>query len=148
MERLAADGKYIFDAPTLDFSGAFATEKECFEGIKAMYQASGYIMDPHTAVAYMAYKKYRRRSGDETPNIILSTASAFKFPDSVCAAINPMYAGRPALDLLDTLQAFNHGFIPEQIAGLRDKKIRHTMVCMPNEMRQMVLNALEKVNPA
>ena len=47
-----------------------------------MWRENHYLMDTHTAVAYKVYEDYRR-SGDETPTVIASTASAYKFAESV-----------------------------------------------------------------
>ena len=43
-------------------------------------------MDPHTAVAWRAYEKYRLVSSDDTYCIVLSTASPYKFSDVVLEA--------------------------------------------------------------
>ena len=48
-----------------------------------MYEKYGYLIDTHTAVAYKVYEDYRNATGDETPTVIASTASAYKFAVSV-----------------------------------------------------------------
>ena len=45
-------------------------------------------MDPHTAVAYGVYKKYVEETNDNTYSVILSTASPFKFNQTICKALN------------------------------------------------------------
>ena len=52
-----------------------------------MYRDNGYLMDTHTAVAYKVYEDYAKETGDDTPTLIASTASAYKFADSVAHAI-------------------------------------------------------------
>lgn len=52
-----------------------------------MYRENGYLIDTHTAVAYKVYEDYVEETGDETPAIIASTASAYKFADSVAHSI-------------------------------------------------------------
>ena len=44
-------------------------------------------MDTHTAVAWRAMEKYRFLTSDETYTVVLSTASPYKFADSVLAAL-------------------------------------------------------------
>ena len=44
-------------------------------------------MDTHTAVAYKVYQDYVAQTGDKTPTVIASTASAYKFAESVASAI-------------------------------------------------------------
>lgn len=53
-----------------------------------MYEKYGYLIDTHTAVAYKVYEDYRNATGDETPTVIASTASAYKFAVSVAEALN------------------------------------------------------------
>ena len=81
-----------------DFFGTWVDEVETRETIGDVYNNYGYVMDPHTAVAYKAMEKYRLMTGDETYSIVLSTASPFKFNDVVLASIDPdTYEGK-ALD--------------------------------------------------
>ena len=58
--------------------------------IRDRYKDNGYLMDTHTAVAYKVYEDYRKTTGDETPTIIASTASAYKFAESVAKSIGPV----------------------------------------------------------
>lgn len=51
-------------------------------------------MDPHTAVASAVYQNYRHETGDDTPTLIASTASPYKFPGVVVEAIT----GEPVAD--------------------------------------------------
>ena len=51
--------------------------------IGRIYQKYDYLIDPHTAVAFDALEQYRSETGDQTPCIVVSTASPFKFCDSV-----------------------------------------------------------------
>ena len=51
------------------------------------------MIDTHTAVAAAVYDRYREETGDETPTVIASTASPFKFVRSVMTAIDPAYGG-------------------------------------------------------
>ena len=70
-----------------DFCGGSATVEETNETIGQMYDEHRYLMDTHTAVAYKVYKDYVEKTGDETPTLIASTASAYKFAESVAQAI-------------------------------------------------------------
>lgn len=74
-------------------SGGFATEEETMAEIKRVYDATGYVMDPHTAVGSHVYECYRKSSGDETPALLCSTASPFKFNPAVYSAITGQPAG-------------------------------------------------------
>jgi len=139
MEQLSKLGFYNLTRATDGFEAEYASQEECFEGIRELYQCSGYIIDTHTAVGFKAYQKYKARTGDDTPNIILSTASPFKFPESVCASIDPAYSGLGVFESVRVLRDLYGGYIPGQIVSLEHKANRHTAVCMPADMRSMVL---------
>ena len=51
-----------------------------------MYEENRYLMDTHTAVGYKVYQDYGT-TGDKTTTVIASTASAYKFADSVASAV-------------------------------------------------------------
>ena len=48
-----------------------------------VFERHGYLLDPHTAVAYQA--------AEQSPNhcLVVATASPFKFPETSLAAIDP-----------------------------------------------------------
>ena len=62
-----------------DITGLCITDKETKKTIKSIYDKTGYILDPHTAVAVAAAKK----SGIKNPIIALATAHPIKFRDIV-----------------------------------------------------------------
>ena len=52
--------------------------------MKSVYDESGYLMDPHTAVGVAAVQKFHANcSKQNIPTIILSTAHPAKFPEIV-----------------------------------------------------------------
>ena len=67
-----------FDAERTDEAMTLAT-------IRSLEAATGYLADPHTAVAVSAAKRARRRP--EVPMITLATAHPAKFPDAIRQAI-------------------------------------------------------------
>ncbi len=62
------------------FSGAAVSEAETAATIRAVFEESGEIIDPHTAVAVTAARRANR------PLVALSTAHPAKFPEAVEAA--------------------------------------------------------------
>ena len=54
--------------------------------IARVYDESGYVLDPHTAVAVSAARRALARDR-ATPMIVLGTAYPAKFPDAVARAI-------------------------------------------------------------
>jgi threonine synthase len=66
---------------------AFSTdEAACTIEIARVYNESGYVLDPHTAVAVSAARRALARDR-ATPMIVLGTAHPAKFPDAVARSI-------------------------------------------------------------
>ncbi|MDR1913469.1 MAG: threonine synthase [Clostridiales bacterium] len=146
MDQLSKKGKYSFLTEKPGFAANCATQDESNEGIRRMYNDNGYILDPHTAVAYVSYRKYRTETNDFTPNIILSTANPFKFPESVCKAISQQNFSKvnfqDAFGALEILKKLSLSPAPSQIMNLKTKKVRHSIVCMPDEMGELLFKIL------
>ena len=64
-------GRDIQDAVVSDFFGAWIDEIETQETISDVFNNYGYVLDPHSAVAYKALQKYRLMTSDETYGIVL-----------------------------------------------------------------------------
>lgn len=63
------------------FQAATVTDDETTQTIKQVYQDTGYLLDPHTAVAWCASEKVK--SPVSYPDIIVSTASPLKFANEI-----------------------------------------------------------------
>jgi threonine synthase len=68
-----------------DFLSGSATRSETIATIRDFYQATGYVLDPHTAIGVKVGKE---QTGGECPLICLATAHPAKFGDAVQEAIN------------------------------------------------------------
>jgi threonine synthase len=55
--------------------------------MRRVYDATGYVADPHTAVGLEAVRRARGEGRAEGPVIVLSTAHPCKFPEIVEVAI-------------------------------------------------------------
>ena len=91
MESLEKDHRYEVSPKIRDglkkFWGGTATVEETNATIGTMYREEKYLIDTHTAVGYKVYRDYVKATGDETPTLIASTASAYKFAESVAKSI-------------------------------------------------------------
>ena len=100
-------------------------------------------MDTHTAVAYKVYHDYREETGDRTPALIASTASAYKFASSVSSAI-----GLPeAADGFAAVRALEKETGVPVRYGLRDldqKTVRHNSVIGKDELGEAILASLKQ----
>ncbi|MGF1669765.1 MAG: threonine synthase [Balneolaceae bacterium] len=63
--------------------GASFSDFDTMECIHRVYSETDTILDPHTAVGYLAMEKFRAETGSEEPAIVLSTAHPAKFHDIV-----------------------------------------------------------------
>ena len=107
-----------------DFCGGSATVEETNETIGQMYDEHGYLMDTHTAVAYKVYKDYVEKTGDETPTLIASTASAYKFAESVAQAIG-LAKEDNGFEYVKAVEAATGVKVPSGLKDLDKKEIRH-----------------------
>ncbi|MFI3151104.1 threonine synthase [Streptococcus suis] len=138
MDRLATDGQYDIqgaDASILSlFDAAFATEEETATEIKRVYEESDYIEDPHTAVASAVYKKYVEKTGDQTPTVIASTASPYKFPVVAVQSVTGE-TGLSDFEALAKLHEISGVALPPAVDGLEIAPVRHTTIVAAADMQ-------------
>lgn len=67
--------------------GTSVADEETLASMRRVYEATGYVADPHTAVGLEAVRRYRTQTGDTTPTIVASTAHPAKFPEVVEQAL-------------------------------------------------------------
>jgi threonine synthase len=133
MAALKTDKKYVVSDAVLsalkqDFVGGSADDAQVADTIRHIFDCTDYLCDTHTAVAVRVYEDYRAKSGDETPTVIASTASPFKFAPAILEALGSALAETP-YDQLADLQAVTGWKTPQPLASLRDKEIRFTGGC-------------------
>lgn len=145
MNKLKTDGEYTVDINKIkaaDFVADFATEEETAKTIAEFFDEYGYVLDPHTAVAQCVYKKYKDKTSDKTPTVIISTASPYKFSDDVIQAIK----GKKPNDSFEAavmLEEISVTDIPDNIANLKEKQIRHPNVVKKSEIKDAIYKALK-----
>ncbi|KGE13859.1 threonine synthase [Sphingobacterium deserti] len=61
------------------------TDEETKLGMEEMYARYNYVACPHTAIAYLAAKQYRKEHEGNYASVFLSTAHPCKFPDAITA---------------------------------------------------------------
>lgn len=142
MNSLSGDGKYEITEEMKkeldDFYGNYATEKETAEEIKRLYQACGYVIDTHTAVASSVYQKYVSETNDTKKAVIASTASPFKFTRSVMNAIDEKYDAMGDFELVDELSKIAKVKVPMAIEEIRTAPVLHDIQCDVDEMPAIV----------
>ena len=142
MTALAKGGAYAVDADTADavrtlFYGGCCDDEETVAVIRETFGRDGYLCDTHTAVAVGVYRQYLAETGDNTPTVIASTASPYKFPDSVLDAFD---CEKPAdgFEEAALLSKLSGTAIPKPIAALQGKLVRFENTCDADDMADFV----------
>ena len=142
MNALSQSGSYEITeqmkAQLTDFYGNYADEQETAERIKEMFDHTGYVLDPHTAVASAVYKKYVADTKDTAVTVIASTASPYKFTRNVMNAIDSKYDDMSDFELVDELSKIGSVVVPKAIEEIRTAGIIHDNVCDKTEMKAIV----------
>jgi threonine synthase len=142
MKDLASKGVYTLNINQIarleDFVPGYADEKANADEIKQVYDETGYVIDTHTGVASAVYRQYVSDTKDETPTVIVSTASPYKFARAVMTAIDPAYDKLEDFDLIRELNKVSGVDIPNAIKEIMDADIRHNTVCDIDKMETEV----------
>jgi len=146
MAMLSSEGKYTVTDEVkakLDavFSGGFCDDDTTRKVIGELYREQKYLIDTHTAVAYKVLCDYRAETGDNTPAVVVSTASPYKFCDAVLEAIGET-ADAPGLELVDKLSAVTGTAVPKPLETLRSKERRFTESVEKTAMKDVVTSFL------
>ena len=125
------------------FAGACADDAQAMDAIKRVFNDTGYLMDPHTAVAWRAAEDYRAQSGDARPCVVLSTASPYKFPMSVLTALGEEVPSDAAAQLR-RMEELSGTRVPAPFVGILDREPRFKDVIAPERMMDYVMERMKK----
>ncbi len=149
MSKLSSEGIYEVDQEIKKniqkvFWAGYSNDNDTLKTIENVYQETGYVLDTHTAVAVDVYDKYVISTNDITKAVIVSTASPFKFNESVISAIagEEVWTGKSEFELLTVLSEESGLKIPEPLKQLDKKPILHKELCQPVEMINKVREVL------
>ena len=147
MNQLNSSGMYqVSPAIQTKLSRLFAAgccdDAQTQKVIGQMWQEHKYLIDPHTAVAFDVLDQYRKETGDKTPTVVVSTASPFKFCDSVLGALGvaDLAEGTAILDQLSELTGVP---VPAPLAALKNKTPRFDQTVTKEHMVDQVLEMLK-----
>lgn len=147
MDKLKEEGVYeIYEEEREKIQSLFAAdfcgEDETVETIYEFFEEYAYPMDTHTACAMYSASGYMAESKDETPMVVVSTASPYKFPQDVMYALT-------GNDIKDSFKAIKHlnlttaMKVPKSLSKLRDKKVRFTAVADADKLYEKVLEFVD-----
>ncbi|MDB4834985.1 threonine synthase [Cyclobacteriaceae bacterium] len=83
-----------YDKVVSHIVGKTYNDDQTKEAMKAIYDKYGYVMCPHTAIAYLGLTEYMKESGSNANGVLLSTAHPAKF-DTVVDPILGITIGLP-----------------------------------------------------
>ncbi len=66
-----------------DITATSVSDRETRKTIKDVYDTTGYVLDPHTAVGVSAARRYQKAHGVKDPLVVLATAHPAKFREIV-----------------------------------------------------------------
>ena len=143
MASLARDGRFQVDRDTFAkirdlFSADYVGNDESLDTIREVFDETGYLIDPHTAVAWEVAERLRERD----PVLVVSTAHWAKFGADVYKALAELpYAEvlpdgvreLSGVELLGRVQelAGEAAVVPKALAELDERTERFTSVVSP-----------------
>lgn len=139
MESLKQTGRYALAgearaAIAAEFSACWADDGQTKAAIRRVYERHGYLMDPHTAVAWDAAD--RRPLAHKT--VVVSTASPYKFCPAVLSALGEATRADEFAQM-ERLHALTGVPVPPNLAGLKSLPVLHTDVIPQAGMEAYVL---------
>ena len=144
MQELAETGRYEVTPEVLErirslFEADYADDAATKETIADVYKEERYVLDPHSAIGYRAGLAKK----DDTPMVVLATASPYKFAQDVMQALTGEELGE--WDALHRLQELCQDPIPAGLAALENARILHEAVIGVPGMKEAVQGACSLV---
>lgn len=144
MKQLAEEGRYDIGAENLArmrelFDADFLSDDETRQVIKDVYDKTGVILDPHTAIGYKMAADHK----EEGPVVAVSTASPYKFSADVLKSLG--IEGLSEWEALHKLDELNQDNLPPRLAELEDLPILHDQKLTADDMKQAVMDACERL---
>jgi len=143
MADLSSRGWYQVPAPLLAklqevFWAGYCDDAETKRTIGSLWQKQHYLCDTHTAVAWNVAQQYKKAVPDARPTVVLSTASPYKFPEAVLAAIG-CEAPENGFAAIDRLHDKTGIPIPRGLQGLSQRPVLHRDVIGRDAMLDYIL---------
>ena len=148
MSELSETGVYRVSAEVAqkvqsDFFGGACEDDAAARTIRDLWEQERYLVDPHTAVGVNVYRQYVEETGDsDTPTIIASTASPYKFTRSVLESLG-MPTPKDEFEAMTALQSLSGLEVPKQLWTLRDKPVRFRETVSQTQVESFIRTALE-----
>ena len=144
MGQLNRDGVYTVpeemkEAINAEFWAGCCDDDKAQQTIAKVFEEQCYLCDTHTATGWAVAEDYVNHTGDTRPMVVLSTASPYKFPAAVLSSLEKPESGDEFMQM-EQLQSKTGVPIPENLAGLQQKKELHISVIEKSRMLQFVMD--------
>jgi threonine synthase len=136
-----------------DFRAGWCGDGTARSMIAEVWNNTGLLVDPHTAVALAVGARVARDLDPATPIVVASTASPFKFPRACAESLVDSGTWIETEDLGDLdiaaeLSRVTGTKFPSAIAGLNGKKIVHGKTLDVGEVELALASFASKASPA
>ena len=150
MKRLGEEGAYEVPAEMLEklhelFWAGCCGDEGAKAAIGSVWREHHYLCDTHTAVAWDVAQQYKKANPDHNAVVVLSTASPYKFPAAVLDGIGEKAEGGE-FAVMERLHDVTGVPVPKNLAGLRERAVRHRDVIDQEEMLSYVLDHAARKN--
>ena len=147
MSELTEKGIYrvsekIKNAIAADFSAGCCDDERTAQTIAKFWNDRRYLIDTHTAVAAAVLQDHREKTGQNRPTVVVSTASPFKFCDSVIRALGGS-ADMSGAELVPALSLLTGIASPRPLTGLDKRTVRFSECVSGTEMKSVVNDFLK-----
>lgn len=145
MQNLKTEGRYTIDEQLLkklqeNFAAYYCDEENTKKAINKAFYKDNRLIDPHTATAYYANDLYK----DEYKNIIVSTASPYKFSKNVLDALIKNNI-EDELKAMEELYKLSNEEIPVNLKEINNLPIMHNKNINIEEGIKTVLERIGKL---
>lgn len=139
MEEFSVQGEVTPDIDRRFVRGSSCTDREIIEGIGELWSEEEYLIDPHTSAAWCTFKK--NRENRKRHNLLVSTASPFKFPATVLDAIG-IRQGSSVMENIDILSRKTSLDLPSSVKP--DADTDEELVVSREQIPQLIKEFAEK----
>jgi len=146
--ELEKSGKFEVSAEVLErmssiLVAGYAEEMDVREEIRDVFNKDQYLMDTHTAVASHVTRSLSESGAISGETVILSTASAYKFSQSVFNALAGEGRADDEYALLEALQQMTGITVHRSLKGLENLQVRDEIFIERNESRDIIRKILD-----
>ncbi len=121
-----------------EFWAGYCDDARAQQTICSVWKEQGYLCDTHTATGWAVAQDYVAHTGDTRKMVVLSTASAYKFPGAVLSSLEKPEQ-TDEFFMMERLAELTGVPVPANLMGLQNRPERHTDVISKEQMLSYVM---------